>query len=319
METINQYDKRYQKLSSNKFMACGYFSLLTAYNFHNNLKTTKTAYNKNLDDAINLSINKLEQNLLAMDELIKFTNEIKSSNLMGALTHTIKEIGIEHIFDNENINHSYIFLKNGRFFNILFKKSKGYFIRDSHETYQYNNLTLTQLKQILYEKYQFDKIIDIDGYLISEFSSIEYVKFTKPFTLNISLPENDIIIKNNNDFVFNISKINNDKYPSIDDLTPYSNMKPIKRFKDPEILNCSNNNSSIASDYSLTKNIDKIFSSNIKFGESKVFKHNIPIKLKPSKIYDDTDYYNNSDIDEIINTSDDETDEEEDDTDEDVW
>ena len=238
-ETINQYDKLYSKLKNNKFMACGFFSLISIYEFMKTFDTSKNIHEKNLHLANCISVKYSSQEQLPLDELVEcYTNlkgEYLDEKLMGASVNMIKEDGIEFIFNDTSKTQAWLFLKNGNFFTIFFIPSKGYFVRDSHSKIQYSNLKLDNLRNILFDNYSFNKMIDLDGYTIEEFSSIEYINVSEPIQLNFDLDNIDI-----SDFInvvkepFTFKKNNKEKIKiTEDDLIPYSEIIPKKKYKDP--------------------------------------------------------------------------------------
>jgi hypothetical protein len=181
-ESHTQYDDMYTHIAHGKFhkkrSACSLFALQTAYHFQTSGSFTADDHAHNLDIAI---ANYIEMGLTGfMDfrDLIAHSNigltELKATSVNLVLTN---EIGFDQMFKHEGYDDPYsvIFLKNSKFFTVLYDPICGYAVRDCHETHQYNFMERTALIDHLCKTYNFMEEIVVDGIALDEYSSIEFL------------------------------------------------------------------------------------------------------------------------------------------------
>ncbi len=200
--TLTQYDKIFSNITNKPTMKnknfCPFFSLLIASNFFKTCEIDNIEYFKALASSIMLHDELNIGNQMSFDELVKYTTT-SPNNIQGTTTELLKnkEYDYEEIFPTNNKPYAVIILKNGKYITILHNE-KMYHIRDCHESEQYSFLTWNELIYKMNMMYQFDKIINIDGYIISEYSNIEYLYFDidKPCNLKIIKEKNDLSIEN---------------------------------------------------------------------------------------------------------------------------
>ena len=187
-ETITQFIDPDADFKTNsqlyKKNACCFFAIISACEFIKNKDMSKTKHEQNIYNAISNNI--LNQNNdMTFDQLLTFTN-LNKNDIMATTVELIfsGELGYDMIFQDldKNKHWSIIFLKNSKFFNVLYKDDV-YGIRDCHESFQYNFSTKQELIDHLNNIYQFNTPLVVDGFPIPEFSSIEYIKIENQFDL----------------------------------------------------------------------------------------------------------------------------------------
>lgn len=218
-EALTQYNIKYKYLSTfgETRSACHIFSLITAEQFMENGSVNRDSYIRNLDTAV---LNFVTMNIdpfLSFSEALKLTT-LSNNDISCTTSFLINEFGYSNILRDENYNKSYsiIFLKNGNFFTLLYDPIKKYCIRDCHMDTQYNFNNLQLLILHINTIYHFNKEIDLDGYKIPEYSSIEYIIIDNNFQVNLLMaPSKCYVIDNNDKSVQNLD--NNDKsVPNLD-------------------------------------------------------------------------------------------------------
>jgi hypothetical protein len=199
-ESITQFNSKFDNLFTNvnkKGYACGFFSILTAYNFLKYDCTDKETHENNIGEAIKYTAQKNIVGGINFDNLLNTTSNLNNNNIMSTTVELIK-LGIlsyQHIFDNNDNSEKYaiIFLKNEKYFVVLVDNlNKIYYLRDCHEHTQYSYDSLDSLIIRLNEAYQFNTNIDLLGDEYIAYSSIEYIKITENFTNKIT---KDFVIK----------------------------------------------------------------------------------------------------------------------------
>lgn len=187
-ETITQFIDPNPESKTNsqlyKKNACCFFSIITACDFIKTKDMSKTKHEQNIYTAIANNI--LNQNNdMTFDQLLTFT-DLKKNDIMATTVELIfsGELGYDMIFPDidKNKHWAIIFLKNSKFFVVMYKDGI-YGIRDCHECFQYNFGTKDELINHLNVTYQFNTPLIVDGFPIPEFSSIEYIKIDKQFSL----------------------------------------------------------------------------------------------------------------------------------------
>ena len=198
INTITQYDHIFDDIVVNtQFKAknfCPFFSIITVNNFLHNRSVTKTAHIQNICFAVLKHIKTKISEQLTFDELIKMEKKEYTNKIGCTTTELLKEelFSYRELLPESNKPYAIIFLKNGNFFTILHKDNLFY-IRDSHESTQYNSLTYDETVNHLNKVYNFNKIIDIDGYIIPEYSNIEYLICEEDFGNNVEGYDSDMI------------------------------------------------------------------------------------------------------------------------------
>lgn len=190
-ESITQYDKSFDNLFLNinhKGYACGFFSIYTAYMFLDTGRFTKNTHENCIKNAINFTIMKKIHMGLNFDELVEKTCNLNKKNICSTSVELIREniIGYDQIFENkENKPYSIIFLKNEKYFVVLYDNNTNlYYVRDCHNNTQ-KTLKYESLKKYLKDSYQFEEDINLLGTEYANYSSIEYLKIYNTFSCNL--------------------------------------------------------------------------------------------------------------------------------------
>lgn len=189
-ESITQYDKSFDDLFTNinhKGFACGFFSILTVGNFMAFANRSKLSHENIIKKTIEYCANKKINHGLNFDELFDIFCNLNKKNIMSTSVELIKNniLSYEHIFENkENKPFGVIFLKNEKYFAVLYDK-QYYYIRDCHCNLQKTIKTFDELKIYLKNTYQFENDIDLLGDEYINYSSIEYVRVFDKFKCNI--------------------------------------------------------------------------------------------------------------------------------------
>lgn len=194
--SITQYDKQFDKLFANishKGFSCGYFSILTAFDFFDGKPNDKSNYEKCVMKGMNLAKKYKTYGGIGFEELVCMTN-LKANNINATNVDLIVEniIGINQMLPPDCKKYATIFLKNEKYFIVCFD-GKKYFVRDCHMDTQYDFNELDKIKDHLYNMYQFDKKIVIDGLDFSEYSSIEFIVITDKFTSRLISKNVDVL------------------------------------------------------------------------------------------------------------------------------
>ncbi len=181
--SVTQFDQKYNDLGhfGKDRSACSIFSLQTVQQFMKNGYIDEANHSNNLDNAINNHIQFQIKGHITFDKLLSYCTLDKQTDVTSV--ELIKEniIGYDNIFKEEHHNKRYsiIFLKNNKFFVVMYNPAttydkEGYYIRDCHESHQYNFTNRADLIAYLGQTYQFDKAINLSGFTIDEYSNIEY-------------------------------------------------------------------------------------------------------------------------------------------------
>lgn len=202
--SITQYSNDFGELTNGENTRgknfCPFFSLITALNFlkeKDMVKSTdKNSHEKNIAKSIVNHVIHGKYYQMYFTDLISMT-DLNSKDILATCVDLIANniIGYDDIFEISEISKKYavIFLKNGKFFVVLVDNGK-YFLRDCHESVQYSYFSRSEIIKYLNEVYQFDHEIDLDGYKIEEYSTIEYIKIKAPFKINIDFDINHPLI-----------------------------------------------------------------------------------------------------------------------------
>lgn len=190
-----QYDQCYKELGafSRDRSACPFFSLITAFNFLSKKEASKESYEKALDLAItNYILNDIKGHM-SFDQLLTFSN-INQSKIEATSVELIQQniLGFDSMFKPDDYKKPYcvIFLKNSKFFTVLIDAKNLFHIRDCHELNQYTFDTKAALIEHINQVYQFNQEINLDGYVIAEFSNVEFLIIDEQFKINL---ETDIV------------------------------------------------------------------------------------------------------------------------------
>jgi len=183
-KSITQYDKQFDKLFSNisqKGFACGYFSILTAFDFLNDEPPDNINYEKNVRRGIDVTKDRKTFGGINFEQLLSLSNlnigDINGTNV-ELLVNGI--IGVEHMLPKDCNKFVTIFLKNEKYFVICYNNGT-YNVRDCHLDMQYDFNNFDDVKEHLYDVYQFNKKIIIAGMEFPEYSSIEFIVIKNKF------------------------------------------------------------------------------------------------------------------------------------------
>lgn len=207
-ETKTQFDNEYTSIIKER-SSCSIFSLITIEQFLQNHTLNKEQHTTNIDRSVANFVAMNISGHISFGELLTHISDYGEGTQLSE-TDTIitnvdfliaEETKFEDMIPNSEEPYGIIFLKDTKFFTVLYKDNKFY-VRDSHYPFQYcfNNREL--LKNHLNDYYQFNLHTTLsDGTVIYEFSVIEYLKFDKPFKtvyteLSIPHDETEEIINN---------------------------------------------------------------------------------------------------------------------------
>lgn len=193
-ETITQYSSEYDDVWLNfpeakKGLACPYFSVITAYKFMQTGTATKEIHEFCLRASINYSALIGTYNELTFGEILGLTN-LNPNDILATTAELVAEgvLGFPEMISNElpknKDRNAVIFLKNAKYFVVL-ADSKGYYLRDCHESVQYDFENYDELINHISTTYQFTETINVTGVTYSDYSSIEFLKVSKPFMTDI--------------------------------------------------------------------------------------------------------------------------------------
>lgn len=193
-ETKTQYSADYDEIWLNfpeakKGLACPYFSIVSAYKFFKNGKVDKDTHESCLLASINYSALVGSYSELTFGEILGLT-DLKTVDIMGTSAELVAEniLGFSEMIVTElptdDKKYATVFLKNSKYFVVLVDKN-GYYVRDCHETIQYDFENFTELVNHISTTYQFTETINITGVTYSDYSSIEFLKINSPFKTDI--------------------------------------------------------------------------------------------------------------------------------------
>lgn len=203
-QTFTQYDLRFKnfyKFDKDR-TACSLFSLITTYNYMQNGDISKNQHEKNIYSGIMNYMKKDIPKYMLFEELLLLTSISLSGESVGGTTPELITQGIlgyDNIFKPYNYDQNYavVFLKNRNFIVVMVKQTengKRYFLRDCHETTQFDFDNFELLRIFLDKTYQFESLTIAGGVHIPEFSNIEYVVIDQPFSLNNIDPNFDKVL-----------------------------------------------------------------------------------------------------------------------------
>jgi len=193
-ESKTQYDNSYNNIwemypDAKKGLACPYFALATAYNFMKNGNITSDVHEINIFAGIQYFAMVGSNTEMNFKELLAFS-DLKSDDIMCTTSMLVQsgEIGFPEMIQKDKpldeSKYCTIILKNSKFFVIMIDKN-GYYIRDCHESFQYNYKTFEDIVSDINQKYQFSETINITGISYDDYSSIEFLKIDKKFKTHI--------------------------------------------------------------------------------------------------------------------------------------
>lgn len=184
---FNQAFEEYQNKS--RGMVCPIFVLCMAKSYFVDHDILQEKYEENLEKAITITTMLSITKQKLFEELIRNTN----LNVNQIVKTNINDINLANIFTEKSKDQCAIFLKNSKYWIVISDSKTGtYCIRDCHETYQHNFNDLTKFLNFLTTKYSMKTEFVIDGYVFSEYSNIEYITITSPFTDTFDRQINDI-------------------------------------------------------------------------------------------------------------------------------
>jgi len=214
--SITQYDKKFD-IQSNEIIygkgyACSLFSILTPWKFMQGHPVDKNTHEQNINDAVKAS------RFLDMNEGLTFSNllstytNIDANKIIGTCVELIvnKVLGFGEMFPKIDGDSKYavIFLKNEKYIVVLVDKN-GYYVRDCHESVQYNFKDFESVVAYLGDAYQFTTQINVSGIEFSEYSSIEFIRITEKFDTYISsllsINDDDKLFDSSNNKLFDLN------------------------------------------------------------------------------------------------------------------
>jgi hypothetical protein len=193
-ETKTQYSSDYNEIWLNfpeakKGLACPYFAIISAYKFLKSGKADKNTHEMSLLASVNYSAIVGSYSELTFTEILGLT-DLKADDILATTAELVVDGSLgfpEMITPDLPVDaqrHATIFLKNAKYFVVMVDKN-GYYIRDCHESFQYDFPNFTELVNYISSTYQFSEIINITGVTYSDYSSIEFLKISKPFKTEI--------------------------------------------------------------------------------------------------------------------------------------
>lgn len=191
-KSITQYDKKFDGMFDqikNKGYSCSYFSILTCLRFFQGLVPDVDSHEKNIIDAMMITCMLNINSGLTFDDLIIGSTNCDHKKIMATSVDLITNnvIGFDNMFKNitnEKEKYAVMFLKSEKYFVVLVDID-GYYVRDCHVDNQYNYKLKQDLIDHLNNSYQFANSINIDGFKLEEYSSIEYLIIDKLFDSNV--------------------------------------------------------------------------------------------------------------------------------------
>ena len=180
-ETPTQYDKQYLGMDNNHNV-CPVFSLMIAFRFLSIGDVSHAAHLNMLDAAVS---NYLEKNIsgqIAFDELLAYVEGLDDSSTNATTPELIKEniLGWDTMLPEKNEPYAVVFLKSNRYFTVMHKEGI-YYLRDANEPFQYDFNSRDELIKHINERHQFDTEIKVDGFVVGEFSNIEFLILDKEY------------------------------------------------------------------------------------------------------------------------------------------
>jgi hypothetical protein len=193
-ETKTQYSSDYNDIWLNfpqakKGLACPYFSIISAYKFLKSGKADKDTHEMCLLASVSYSALIGSYNELTFAETLGLT-DLKVADILATTTELVAEgiLGFPEMIvpelPTDDKRHVTIFLKNAKYFVVLVDKN-GYYVRDCHESFQYDFSNFTELVNFVSSVYQFGETINVTGLTYSDYSSIEFLKVSNPFKTDI--------------------------------------------------------------------------------------------------------------------------------------
>jgi hypothetical protein len=191
-DSITQYDNSFDVLFpetdvAKKGYACTWFALLTACKFLKGVLPTEASHDKTVRQSVLISKELGTSGGYTFATLLENYTSIKSSNINATSVSLILEgvIGYPHMFPSiddpvKNTKYATIILKNEKYIVVMYDGTT-YFVRDCHETTQYNFTTPDALIVHLETAYQFVQEINITGITYEEYSSIEFIVLSDDF------------------------------------------------------------------------------------------------------------------------------------------
>jgi len=205
--SITQYSSEFNEITAGDNMKgknfCPFFSLITANRFLSGKDIDKHLHEGNIARAIMCHVIYDKGDQMYFAELLSMT-DLSPKDIVATTVELIElgVLGYSHMFPEEDKSrYAVIFLKNGKFFVVL-ANNGIYYLRDCHESVQFDLFTREQLIKHLNEAYQFNHEINLDGYKVEEYSNIEFLHIKAPFKTNfdydLSFPIIDKLEYSNN-------------------------------------------------------------------------------------------------------------------------
>jgi len=193
-ESSTQYSAEFNDIWTNfpdakKGLACPFFAIITAYKFFKDGLVDKDAHEFAISASVTYSAFVGTNTELNFNQVINLTS-LKQSDIMATTTELVETniLGFPEMLPAEKPTDSKrfvtIFLKNAKYFVVMTDKN-GYYVRDCHESIQYNFETFVELVNHCSSVYQFTEAINITGISYSDYSSIEYIRIFESFKTEI--------------------------------------------------------------------------------------------------------------------------------------
>jgi len=191
-DSITQYDNSFDVLfpvteGAKKGYACTWFAILTACKFLKGVPPTEASHDETVRQSVSISKDLGTSGGYTFATLLENYTSVKSSNINATTVSLILEgvIGYPHMFPSiddpvKNTKYATIILKNEKYIVVMYDGTT-YFVRDCHESTQYNFATPDALIMHLETAYQFAQEINITGITYEEYSSIEFIVLTDDF------------------------------------------------------------------------------------------------------------------------------------------
>lgn len=191
-KTLTQYDKRFDGMFDhikNKGYGCSYFSVLSCLRFLQGYPSDVDTHEKNIIDAMTITCLLNVNSGLGFEDLITGCTNYDPKKIVGTSVELIVNnvIGPNEMFPklvHQEEKYAVMFLKNEKYFVVLVD-SDGFYLRDCHLDVQHNFKTLDEIFGHLSSSYQFTQMINIEGFQIEEYSSVEFLIFDQQFECDI--------------------------------------------------------------------------------------------------------------------------------------
>jgi hypothetical protein len=191
-KSLTQYDKRFDGMFDqikDKGYSCSYFGILTCLRFLQGYLPDVDTHEKNIIDAMTVTCLLNINAGMTFEDLILGCTNCDAKKIIATSVELIANniIGPNEMFPKLVSNlerYAVMFLKNEKYF-VVMVDCDGIYLRDCHVDTQHNFKTIDELMIYLSQHYQFTQMINIDGFQIDEYSSIEFLIFDQQFESDI--------------------------------------------------------------------------------------------------------------------------------------